>query len=47
MKGFGTMVYTNGDKYEGNWENNDRSGIGIFTWANGNKFEGEWKNNKK
>jgi len=42
-----TSTYANGDKYEGEWENNLKHGEGTYIWANGDKYEGEWKDGKK
>ena len=39
-----TMVYANGDKYEGDWKEDKRHGKGTFVYANGDKWEGDWKN---
>ena len=41
------MKYANGDIYEGNWENNTKSGQGKMTYKNGDIYEGEWKDGKK
>jgi len=29
-------IWENGDKYEGDWKDDERVGEGILTWANGN-----------
>lgn len=42
--GYGTYTYMNGDKYEGNYENNVRHGYGVYTWRNGNIYSGNWEN---
>ena len=46
QNGFGTYIWANGDKYDGEWKNDKRNGYGTFTWANGYKYVGEWKNDK-
>ena len=35
------------NRYSGNFENNQRSGLGKFFYANGAIYEGEWKGNIK
>ena len=45
--GRGILIYKNGDKYYGNFENGKKSKIGIFYFKNKNaKYKGEWENNK-
>ena len=39
------IFYYEGDKYEGEFNNDLIEGKGIMTWVNGNKYEGEFKNN--
>ena len=47
--------YDNGDKYDGQWEDNVPYGngilkkqrIGIYDYANGDKYEGDFKNGEK
>ncbi len=41
--GFGTAVYTNGDKYVGEFKDSTMNGQGTKTWVNGNQYSGEWK----
>lgn len=48
------MNYTNGDKYDGDWINDEKDGygttaliLGKLNYANGDKYEGEWKHDKK
>ncbi len=45
MNGFGTLTWSNGNKYSGDWLDGKIHGKGTLTWANGNKYEGEWANN--
>ncbi len=40
--GYGTYVWSNGEKYTGNWVNQRRKGQGINYFANGSRYEGEW-----
>jgi len=42
--GFGTMKYTNGDVYVGNFLHGKRQGKGACVFANGDKWEGDWSN---
>ena len=39
------MTFANGDKYEGDFVNDVRSGDGKYIWANGDTYEGEFYNN--
>lgn len=51
----GTYNYLHGDKYEGEWRNDEKNGkgkhsfnvIGVLTYSNGDKYEGEFSANKK
>lgn len=40
------MRYSNGDRYEGNWKNDKRSGKGEMRYANGDSYVGNWKLNR-
>lgn len=40
--GYGTLIYENGDKYEGQWSNGLINGYGTMTYADGSKKEGGW-----
>ncbi len=42
--GYGTRFYTNGRKYEGNWNLGNMHGSGTFTYRNGDTWSGEWEN---
>ena len=44
--GFGTWVYSNGDKYEGTWVNQKMHGQGTYYYKNGDVYKGGFKNNK-
>ena len=37
------MTYTNGDQYDGEWEEGLKSGYGTYLSANGSCYIGEWK----
>ncbi len=44
----GEFKYTNGDKYEGEFNTNGkRDGTGFYTYKNGNTYKGQWLNDKK
>jgi len=46
--GNGTMVFSNGNKYIGQWANDWQHGVGIyFTAKTGEKRQGQWVNNKR
>lgn len=45
--GFGVYIFSNGDKYEGAWENGKRHGYGVYTWASGKQFKGEFRENRR
>ena len=34
--GTGTMVWSNGDQYVGEWKDGKEHGVGNMTWYNGN-----------
>ena len=42
-----TIIYSNGDKYIGHWQDGKSNGPGTMIYPNGDKYEGEWKNGKK
>ena len=42
--GTGTMVWSNGDQYVGEWKDGKFHGVGTLTWSNGIKYAGDWKN---
>jgi hypothetical protein len=45
--GRGILIYKNGDRYYGNFENGKKNKLGIFYFKkNGAKYEGQWANNK-
>ena len=41
------ILYSNGDKYEGELKGKKKHGYGIFTWSDGSTFTGDWKDDKK
>ena len=46
LNGQGSYIWRNGDKYEGNFANNNIEGLGTYTWVNGDKYIGDFKSNK-
>jgi len=44
FNGQGTLTYSNGDRYVGEWRNGKKHGKGSYTYANGTKCFGEYKN---
>ncbi len=42
--GFGLRVFTNGSRYQGQWEDDKMSGHGLLTGAGGGKYEGKFHN---
>ena len=41
------MTFANGDKYDGEWKDDNMHGYGLFTYPCGGKYEGQWKDGKK
>ncbi len=44
---FGIDTFASGNKYEGEYKDNKRSGQGTFTFANGDKYVGEYKDGNR
>ena len=44
--GYGEYVFSDGDKYSGNWVKRKKTGQGIYEWIDGSKYEGGWLKNK-
>lgn len=44
-QGNGTMVYSNGNSYEGNWIKGEQQGDGILNYHDGRRFVGQFRNN--
>lgn len=47
MDGFGVMIFSNGDRYEGYFRDDKRHGYGKYFWADGKTYEGEHKEGKR
>ena len=45
-QGFGTEVDRYGNRYEGQWCADERSGQGKMTFIDGSSYEGSWKAGK-
>ena len=43
IQGHGIMEYSNGDKYDGIWENDCRNGLGKMTYSNNDIYYGIWR----
>ena len=41
--GHGSLVFAQGDRYDGEFEGGRRSGRGAYTYANGDVYTGMWK----
>ena len=46
LDGQGTLTYSDGRKYVGEFKNGKRNGQGILTYSDGRKYVGEFKNDK-
>jgi len=46
MHGKGTLVYPNGEKYDGDWVHGKRHGIGTYEYSDSSTYEGEWVDDK-
>ena len=44
-EGFGTLYLTNGEKFAGNFEEDEAKGFGNFYKINGEVISGYWENN--
>lgn len=42
--GRGIMVFSSGDRYDGEFRNGERNGCGTFTFASGRRYMGEFRN---
>ena len=43
MDGTGKFIWSNGDKYEGDWKNGKKNGQGTIFYQDGSKLEGEFR----
>lgn len=44
--GQGTFYYSNGSKYEGEWNENLKNGYGVFTFEDGTCYSGPFENDR-
>jgi hypothetical protein len=44
---YGVNKYSDGDVYEGQFQNNKKNGYGVYKYSSGNIYEGEMKDDKK
>ena len=40
--GAGTYQFSNGDIYEGEFQNGLRKGVGFYKWSDNSSYRGEW-----
>lgn len=41
------MVFVDGSKFEGDWDNGLKHGYGVYKHANGDEYAGEYKLDKR
>ena len=41
------MIYANGERYNGEWKDDKRSGKGSMMYATNERYDGEWKEDKR
>ena len=46
MHGKGELIWKDGRKYIGNYENDKKHGQGEFHWSDGRIYKGEWAHGK-
>ena len=44
LDGWGSMLYANGNRYDGEYRDGTRNGCGTFTFSNGRRYVGEFSN---
>jgi hypothetical protein len=47
INGLGTFIYSDGDKYIGEFKDGEQHALGTYTWLNGEKYVGQFLNDKK
>ena len=40
------IIFFNGDRYEGDWKNDNKEGKGIYYYNNGDRMMGDYSNDK-
>lgn len=46
LQGRASMLFTNGDRYDGPFRDGQREGLGVYSWKDGSRYEGEFIANK-
>lgn len=46
LQGPGSLVSSNGDRFEGEWKDDRKNGHGTYTTADGARYVGEWKDDR-
>ena len=46
-EGHGSMIYSGGDRYEGNWKNDIPEGDGVYYYKSGAIYTGYFKNGEE
>ena len=47
MEGEGTFTWSDGRRYVGMYQNDQKHGHGTFEWPDGRKYIGEWSQGKQ
>ena len=45
--GIGVLNSIMGEKYDGEWDNDDNNGKGVAYYTDSTKYDGEWKDGKR
>jgi hypothetical protein len=45
--GVGNQTWYNGDKYQGEWRDNNMNGKGAYRWSDGQVYQGDWIDGKR
>ena len=45
--GWGTFIWANGDRYDGEWKRDMPHGQGTLVWADGSRYEGHWERGQR
>ena len=46
MNGYGILIFSDGNRYEGHFVNDKREGLGKYFWRDGRVYDGQWKDGK-
>ena len=47
MHGMGIYIYSDGVVYEGQFEEDKKTGFGVYKWLDGRQYEGYWHKGKQ